>query len=115
MHHRGLRHPRDVVVDPYFGLMSLHSRTDYVKGTLDLGDVENNPWGVLEAWVQEAVDAGISDPTAFTLSTVDANGFPHGRVVLLRDTRRLAGHTSCLTDVPSGAKDIVNRQTVGVL
>ena len=88
MHHRGQRHPRGVVVDPYFELMSLHSRTDYVKGTLDLGDVGNNPWGVLEAWVQEAVDAGISDPTAFTLSTVDANGYPHGRVVLLRDTRR---------------------------
>ena len=42
---------------------------------------------MLEQWVKEAVDAGISDPTAFTLNTLDARGFPHGRIVLLRDTR----------------------------
>ena len=67
--------------------MDLHSRTDYTKGSLDVHEIEANPWKVLERWVKEAVEAGISDPTAFTLSTLDADGFPHGRVVLLRETR----------------------------
>ena len=67
--------------------MSLHSRTDYTRGKLDEAQVQGDPWSLLERWVKEAVDAGIQDPTAFTLSTIDAQGFPHGRVVLLRDTR----------------------------
>ena len=69
-------------------LMDLHSRTDYDKGTLNISDLGNDPWATLESWVQQAVAAGIQDPTAFHLSTLDSDGFPHGRVVLLRDTRQ---------------------------
>ena len=58
--------------------MGLHSRTDYQKGELHLEDVAKNPWSLFESWVEEAVAAGISDPTAFTLSTVDEEGCPHG-------------------------------------
>lgn len=67
--------------------MSIHSRTDYTRGQLDAAQVQGDPWSLLQRWVKEAVDAGIQDPTAFTLSTLDERGFPHGRVVLLRDTR----------------------------
>ena len=69
-------------------LMDLHSRTDYDKGTLNISDVGKDPWDTLESWVQQAVAAGIQDPTAFHLTTLDCDGFPHGRVVLLRDTRQ---------------------------
>ena len=69
-------------------LMDLHSRTDYDKGTLNISDLGNDPWTTLESWVQQAVAAGIQDPTAFHLTTLDSDGFPHGRVVLLRDTRQ---------------------------
>ena len=69
-------------------LMDLHSRTDYDKGTLNIADLDDNPWTTLESWVQQAVAAGIQDPTAFHLTTLDRDGFPHGRVVLLRDTRQ---------------------------
>ena len=69
-------------------LMDLHSRTDYDKGTLNISDVGKDPWDTLESWVQQAVAAGIQDPTAFHLTTLDSDGFPHGRVVLLRDTRQ---------------------------
>ena len=69
-------------------LMDLHSRTDYDKGTLNISDLGNDPWATLESWVQQAVAAGIQDPTAFHLTTLDRDGFPHGRVVLLRDTRQ---------------------------
>lgn len=67
--------------------MGLHSRTDYDKGELHLEDVAKDPWSLFESWVAEAVASGISDPTAFTLSTIDEEGCPHGRIVLLRDTR----------------------------
>lgn len=69
-------------------LMDLHSRTDYDKGTLNIADLDDNPWTTLESWVQQAVAADIQDPTAFHLTTLDSDGFPHGRVVLLRDTRK---------------------------
>lgn len=69
-------------------MMDLHSRTDYDKGTLNITDVGNDPWATFESWVQQAVAAGIQDPTAFHLTTLDCDGFPHGRVVLLRDTRQ---------------------------
>ena len=68
--------------------MDLHSRTDYDKGTLNIADLDDNPWTTLESWVQQAVAADIQDPTAFHLTTLDRDGFPHGRVVLLRDTRK---------------------------
>lgn len=67
--------------------MSLHSRNEYTKGTLDESDIQGDPWRHVELWVQQAVEAGIHDPTAFVLSTLDEQGFPHGRVVLLRETR----------------------------
>lgn len=69
-------------------LMDLNSRTDYDKGTLDISDLGNDPWATLESWVHQAVAADIQDPTAFHLTTLDCDGFPHGRVVLLRDTRQ---------------------------
>ncbi|MEV7774434.1 pyridoxal 5'-phosphate synthase [Kitasatospora sp. NPDC086791] len=36
-------------------------------------------------WLATALDAGVLDPQAFTLSTVDADGMPDARVLVLRD------------------------------
>lgn len=88
-------------MDANLGEMSLHSRTDYTKGLLGEADVSSRgPWALLEQWLSEAVSSGISDPTAFTLSTLDSNGFPHGRIVLLRDTRNeeLVFYTNYLSE-----------------
>ena len=54
--------------------MSLHSRTDYTKGALNQTSLDEGPWALLELWVKDAVEAGISDPTAFTLTTMDEEG-----------------------------------------
>ena len=80
--------------------MSLHSRTDYTKGALNEENLSDGPWPLLEEWIKTAVEAGISDPTAFTLTTVDEKGFPHGRIVLLRDTRNeeLVFYTNYLSE-----------------
>ena len=68
--------------------MSLHARKDYVMGTLDLSMLDSGPWELLEAWLNEAIAANLPDPTAFALSTLDEQGYPHSRIVLLRDTRQ---------------------------
>ena len=67
--------------------MGLHSRKDYTQGTLDVSDLIDGPWALLKRWVEAAVSSDFPDPTAFTLSTSDAEGCPNGRIVLLREIR----------------------------
>ena len=43
-----------------------------------------DPIAALSAWLDDARDAGVDNPTAMTLATVDADGRPDARVVLLR-------------------------------
>lgn len=60
-------------------------RRDYLKGGLNRTDLDADPIAQFETWLQQAVDAQLSaDPTAMTLATVDANGQPSQRVVLLK-------------------------------
>ena len=92
--------------------MSLHSRTDYTKGTLNEENLSDGPWPLLEEWIKTAVEAGISDPTAFTLTTVDEKGFPHGRIVLLRDTRN--EEAGVLHELPQRkGRDLAREQRAG--
>jgi len=44
-----------------------------------------NPISQFERWMEDAVKAGIHEPNAMTLATVDKKGFPNARIVLLRD------------------------------
>ena len=60
------------------------SRHDYARGSLDVGDVERDPLRQLERWIADAVEAQVGEPNAMTLATVDADGLPDARVVLLR-------------------------------
>ena len=42
-----------------------------------------DPITLFQDWLQEAVDAGLKDPTAMTVATVDADG-PDARMLLLK-------------------------------
>jgi pyridoxamine 5'-phosphate oxidase len=44
----------------------------------------NEPIALFQKWLQEAVDSGIQEPTAMTVATVDANGHPDARMLLLK-------------------------------
>jgi pyridoxamine 5'-phosphate oxidase len=59
-------------------------RQDYARGSLDVDDVDPDPLRQLERWIADAVEAGVGEPNAMTLATVDADGRPDARVVLLR-------------------------------
>ncbi|MGE3519529.1 MAG: pyridoxamine 5'-phosphate oxidase, partial [Vicinamibacterales bacterium] len=63
--------------------------------TLDEGDVHADPFEQFHVWLGEAHQAGIHQPNAMTLSTVDGSGWPDARTVLLKalDDRGLVFYT----------------------
>jgi len=44
-----------------------------------------DPIALFKVWLAEAVDSEPNDPTAMTLATVDKNGVPSARMILLKD------------------------------
>jgi len=59
-------------------------RREYNHKQLDESTMPSNPMELLRAWLEEATGSGNPDPTAMTLSTVDQDGAPSSRVVLLK-------------------------------
>ena len=48
-----------------------------------------DPFTIFRDWYQEAIDAGIKDPTIMTLATVDGEGYPSARIVLLKSLDKM--------------------------
>lgn len=59
-------------------------RRTYVLGSLTEADVAPQPIAQFERWFEEALTAKLPEPNAMTLATVDANGQPSARIVLLK-------------------------------
>lgn len=59
-------------------------RQDYVLARFHETDAHENPVTQFEHWFQDAVHAAIDDVNAMTLATVDKEGNPHARIVLLK-------------------------------
>ena len=59
-------------------------RNDYALKTLDEHQVDRDPLKQFGVWMVEAIHAKVPEPTAMNLSTVDAQGRPSGRIVLLK-------------------------------
>ncbi|MCA6074773.1 pyridoxamine 5'-phosphate oxidase [Fulvivirga sedimenti] len=59
-------------------------RKEYSKKILDESHVDKDPIRQFSQWFEEALASEIMEPNAMTLSTVSENGFPSGRVVLLK-------------------------------
>lgn len=62
----------------------LAKRQDYGSLSLEEGSLLADPLEQLSAWVTEADEAGIYEPNAMVLSTIDPDGEPSSRTVLLR-------------------------------
>lgn len=58
-------------------------RTDYVKNELNFDDLTAHPFDLFKSWMTDALEH-VSEPNAFVLSTVNAEGKPSSRVLLLR-------------------------------
>ena len=64
---------------------------EIIPDRIDYGDTELNPehlapipMAVFREWLKLAVDSGISEANAVCLCTVDGQGHPDGRIVLLK-------------------------------
>lgn len=59
-------------------------RKDYRKATLDISTVNADPFKQFEKWFGEALNAEVLEPNAMHLATVNEQGRPSARVVLLK-------------------------------
>lgn len=62
----------------------IEPRRDYTANSLSRSDLERDPVDQFRHWLADAREAKLIDATAMTLATVDADGRPHSRVVLLK-------------------------------
>lgn len=59
-------------------------RREYVRGGLRRSDLTDDPLEMFERWLKQACEARLADPTAMCAATVDKNGQPYQRIVLLK-------------------------------
>lgn len=87
-------------------------RRDYEGGSLDEAQVTGDPMVLFDEWLTLALETEGEDGNTMTLATVDSQGLPHARVVLLKgiDEQGLVFYTnyhshkgSELTNVPHAA------------
>ncbi len=66
--------------------MSLRDRrVQYEAAGLDRADLNDDPIGQWHRWYAEAADAGVAEPNAMTVATIDGDGVPDARIVLARE------------------------------
>lgn len=60
-------------------------RIQYESEGLNSADLAKDPVDQLHLWYQQAEEAGVTEPNAMVVSTVDQNGHPDARAVLARN------------------------------
>lgn len=59
-------------------------RKDYETAGLDIADVVADPIAQWQRWYADASEADCTEPNAFVLATIDADGWPQSRYLLVR-------------------------------
>jgi pyridoxamine 5'-phosphate oxidase len=89
-------------------------RREYTAGGLSREMLDESPLRQFERWLEQAVNAGLMDPTAMVLATVDETGQPWQRIVLLKGLS--AGGFVFYTNYGSPkARDIAGHPRVSLL
>ena len=61
-------------------------RINYSKGIIDPKIIDKNPYDVFLKWIKEAINSNlIEEPNAMNVSTIENDGYPRSRIVLLKD------------------------------
>jgi pyridoxamine 5'-phosphate oxidase len=60
-------------------------RTEYKRASLDESDVAPDPFTQFGVWFRQAQETKVPEPNAMTLCTVNAQGRPSARIVLLKE------------------------------
>ena len=89
-------------------------RNEYLKGGLERENLNSNPFKQFGEWFNNACECKVHEPNAMTVSTVDSNGFPSSRVVLLKswDEKGFVFYTNYTS---KKAKDIEVNNKVSLL
>ena len=61
-----------------------HLRKDYTLAGLRREDLAADPIAQFRSWFEDALKANVTEPNAMTLATVDREGNPDARIVLLK-------------------------------
>lgn len=70
-------------------MKSLHDfRKEYTAGGLDESMLTEHPIDFFEKWLQDVIAAEVPDPNAMTVATVDEQGQPQQRIVLLKEVSK---------------------------
>ena len=62
-------------------------REDYARAGLSEADLEADPYAMFRRWFDDAVAGGIHEPNAMVVATVDPDGAPASRIVLLKEMK----------------------------
>ena len=68
----------------------------------DPAAVADTPQDQFIIWLREAIAAGIKEPHAMTLATVDADGRPDARILILKDLDERGWHFATSRQSPKG-------------
>ncbi|MFS2221727.1 pyridoxal 5'-phosphate synthase [Pantoea sp. B65] len=68
----------------------------------DTAVAPRQPEVLFAEWLRMAIDAGIREPHAMTLSTVDADGRPDARILILKDVDEHGWHFAIARNSPKG-------------
>lgn len=88
-------------------------RRDYGELSLSETEVEDNPIAQFKLWFEDVLKNEKNDPTAMVLSTVDAQGHPDSRVVLLKGLEE--GHFVFYTNYQSAKAKELNQNPYAAL
>jgi pyridoxamine 5'-phosphate oxidase len=62
------------------------------------------PHEAFRIWLREAIEAGVKEPHAMTLSTTDEQGWPDARVLILKNVDERGWHFAIKSDSPKGCQ-----------
>jgi pyridoxamine 5'-phosphate oxidase len=71
-------------------------RKDYGQATLSENDVAADPFAQFDSWFEQALKAEVNEPNAMSVATVDPDGRPTSRIVLIKqyDARGFTWYTN---------------------
>jgi pyridoxamine 5'-phosphate oxidase len=79
---------RGILPAPAAGAAVAALRKDYGQDTLNEADVAADPFDQFNTWFEQALAAEVNEPNAMSLATVDADGKPTSRIVLIKQFDR---------------------------
>ena len=89
-------------------------REEYSKYSLTEEDIVADPIQQFEIWFEQAISASVLEPNAMALATLNNEGFPVSRIVLLKDIKP-SGFSFFTNYESSKGKDILTNNKVSVL